>query len=196
MTAKAIKVKGMPSSTMVTAAMAVGAVIYVVAIFLPAQKSISRTRREVLDMQEHILQSDRLSLPIQTSQQRMVSVESFTRRHDAMLPATKSELLRTFGRISEQAKLAGVIVRRFDPKGTIELKSLREARLELSLEGTFPQIMDFLARLEELPHVIWVPNVNVGKVEGSEQTLLAELSLTIFGDLADQSDLMGSQDRY
>jgi hypothetical protein len=48
--------------------------------------------------------------------------------------------------------------------------------------------MDFLSRLEELPHIIWIPNVNLGKVEGSEQTLLAELSLTIFGDLTDQSE--------
>ncbi len=185
---KTIKVNGLPSSTLVTAAMAIGSVVYIVLVFLPAQKAISKVRREVLDKQEHILQADRLTLPIQATQQRMVAVDSFTRRHDAMLPATKGELLRTFSRISEQANLSGVIVRRFDPKGTIELNSLRQAQLEISLEGTFPQIMDFLSRLEELPHLIWVPNVSLGKVEGSEQTLLAELSLTIFGDLADQSE--------
>lgn len=184
--------KGLPSSTLVTLAMAVGAVIYVVAIFIPAQKRISQTRSEVLNLQDHILQSNSLTLPIQTTQERIVAVESFTRRHDSMLPATRGELLRTYGRISEQAKLAGVVVRRFDPKGTTELHSLRQAHLEVSLEGTFPQVMDFLSRLEELPHLIWVSDVNLGKVEGNEQTLLAELSLTIFGELADQSDSNGT----
>jgi Tfp pilus assembly protein PilO len=172
--------------------MAAGAVIYVVAIFIPMQKRISRTRREVLDLQDHVLQSNLLTVPIQNAQQRMQAVESFMHRHDSMLPRTRGDLQRTFGRISEQAKLAGVAVRRFDPKGTTELHSLRQAHLDVSLEGTFPQVMDFLSRLEELPHVIWVTNVNLGKVEGTEQTLLAELSLTIFGDLADQSDSNGS----
>jgi Tfp pilus assembly protein PilO len=186
------KGKGLSSSTLVTLALAAVAVIYVFAIFVPTQKSISRARQEVLDLQEHVLRSDRLTLPIQNVQQKMLAVESFMRRHDSMLPETRGELQRTFGRISEQAKLAGVIVRRFDPKGTTELHSLRQAHLDVSLEGSFPQLMDFLSRLEELPHVIWLTNVNLGKVEGNEQTLLAELSLTIFGDLADQSDSNGS----
>ncbi len=188
MSAVVIKRTGVPRSTMVTAAIAGAAIAYVVVVFLPTQRSISNIRRDILAKQEHILQSDRLTLPTQQAEQKLQAVNAFVQRFDSMLPSTQGELLRTFGRISEQAKLAGVVVRRFDPQGTVDLASLRQAKLEISLEGTFPQILDFIKRIEELPNLIWITNVRLAKIEGSSELLTSELTLTIFGDIDDQTE--------
>ena len=168
-------------------------VCYALFFFLPVQRKINAAQRELQEKQLHIVQASNLQLPMQQSQVQLRHVETYTTRLEERLPSTTADFLKTFSRISEQAKLAGVVVRRFDPLPATKMKSLQQANLEITLEGTFPQLMDFLSRVEELPHVIWASNVSLGKIEGPGGLLLSEITLTIFGNLADQGDFNGQQ---
>jgi len=184
----------LPKSSAVTAALAVGSLCYVLAIFLPAQRTIANLRRELREKQQHVLQSDRLTIPLRQSEEKLNVVEDFTRREKDHLP-NAHELSKSLGLISEQAKLAGAVVRRFDPQPTTSLETLQILPVELSLEGSYLQVFEFVQRLEKLPLAIWVKRMHFGEIEGKPGSLTTELTLTIFGEFAEQADFAGSNVR-
>jgi Tfp pilus assembly protein PilO len=184
----------LPRSSAVTATLALGALCYVLLIFLPAQRSISALRRELREKQQHVLQSDRLTIPMSQSEDKLRVVADFTRREKDHLPSA-NELIKSLGLISEQAKLAGVTVRRFDPQPVTHLETLQVLPVELSLEGTYLQVFELIQRIEKLPLVIWVKRMHVGEIEGKPGSLTTELTLTIFGEFSEQADSAGSNVR-
>lgn len=184
----------LPRSSAVTATLAIATLGYVLLIFLPGQRSLANLRRELRDKQTHVLQSERLSIPMQQSGEKLKLAAEFTRREKDRLPSA-TELTKSLGLISEQAKLAGVAMRRFDPQPASNLETLQLLPVELSLEGNYLQVFEFVQRLEKLPLVVWVKRMHVGEVEGKPGSLTAELSLTIFGEFAEEADSAGSNVR-
>jgi Tfp pilus assembly protein PilO len=187
--------RSLPRSSLVTASVATAALLYILFVFVPGQRSLAQLRREVREKQQHVLQSDRLAVPIQSSEDKLRTIENFAEKQRSQLPSA-AELLKSLGKISEQAKLAGVTLRRVDPQPAVKLETLQQLPVELHLEGDFSQMFDFIQRLEQLPFTIWVRKLRVGENEGKSGALQTELSLTIFGDLADQADSSGVNVRY
>ena len=57
-----------------------------------------------------------------------------------------------------------------------------------TLEGDFAQIFDVLERLESRPHRVWISNLTLSQPAEDGKTLRAEMTLTIFADLAENSE--------
>ena len=51
----------------------------------------------------------------------------------------------------------------------------------------FEQVFDFLHRVETMPHKVGVTNLSLNGASEDAQTLRAEMTLTIFADLAENS---------
>jgi hypothetical protein len=72
---------------------------------------------------------------------------------------------------------------------------LAQQGVTIHLQGSFPQVFDFLRRVEELPATIWVPSLRLTADERGGSTLRGELNLTIFVDRKDSADNSGSSVR-
>jgi Tfp pilus assembly protein PilO len=58
----------------------------------------------------------------------------------------------------------------------------------VSVEGTFEGIFNFVQGLEKLPQTIWLQNVKLQRPGELRGELRCDLTLTILGDLAENSD--------
>lgn len=181
------KVRRLPRSSAVTASLAAASLLYVLLIFLPSQRESRRLRMELRDMQQRVIQSDRLAVPSKQAEDRLRSIEDLTRRAHDTAP-NPSELPKIYAQISEQAKLSGVTLRKFEPQAPVQMALLQQCPVELAVEGEFSQIFDLVRRLEQLPPTIWIPRLRLEQMGEKKGKLQAELSLTIFGDLTDQID--------
>lgn len=172
-------------SWLITGLMASCAVAYVYLVFLPGQRSIRKTRNQLRDRQTQLLQSDRLAVPIRLAEDQLAQIERIAQRwHESAPPA--AELSLVYSQISEQARRAGVGIRRLEPGSPTRLATLEQCPLELTLEGEYAQFADFLERLERLPAPLWIRNLQMQLQQKGEagETLRCELSLTIFADIS------------
>lgn len=176
-----------PHRTLVTALLGAGAIGYLFLIFLPNQRSIVQLRRERNQKQQLILQSTGLSTPLAAAEQRLNATRQCSLDWKKGAP-TRSEIVATYARLAEEAKAAGVTLRRFDPQPAIDRQLIGEHNLLLAWEGTFAQIFDFLRRVEQLPATVWARHMNLTAAGESGETLSGELTLTIFMDLAENTD--------
>ena len=63
-----------------------------------------------------------------------------------------------------------------------------EYPISISAEGTFEGIFNFVHGVEELPQTIWLRDVKVRRAGDLGGSLRCDLTLTIFGDLAEKVD--------
>jgi hypothetical protein len=98
----------------VTAAVAVAAVAYVLLVFLPFQKSIADLRQQLHDKHLQIMQSDQLLLPLSGEAERLAEIRQHTGEWEQHAPGPQ-ELAAFFARLSEQASRADVPLLKFEP---------------------------------------------------------------------------------
>jgi Tfp pilus assembly protein PilO len=172
-------------SWLITGLMASCAVAYVYLVFLPGQRSIRHTRNLLRDRQTQLLQSDRLAVPIKLAEDQLMQIHRIADRWQRNTPPSE-ELSLVYSQISEQARRAGVAIRRLEPGAPRRLTTIEQCQLELTLEGEYVSFVDFLSRLENLPPTIWVRNLQMQLQEKGEagETLRCELSLTVFADIS------------
>ena len=176
-----------PHTVFVTGGLGACAIAYLVFIFVPGQHAVTKLRREMNEKQQHILQSSSLTTPLIHSQARLEATEKCSAEWRAAAPS-RSEIVAIYARLAEEAKAAGVSIQRFDPLAATDLKLVGQHNLALEWQGNFAQFFDFLARLEKLPPTIWVRQMHLNAAGEESETLQGELTLTIFVDLADNSD--------
>ena len=148
---------------------------------------IVKLRRERNEKQQLILQSTILSSPLAGAEARLEATRQCALAWKQDAPA-RHETVATYARLAEEAKAAGVTLRRFDPLPSVDRKLVGEHNLQLAWEGSFTQIFDFLRRVEQLPPTIWLRQMNLSSANDGGKTLTGELTLTIFMDLAENAD--------
>src|SRR5688572_10208587 len=139
---------------LVTLSAAGAIVLYVTCFFLPSQKSITALRKQIAEKQQIILTTN-------LQAQSLAQVESDLERTNKVVLQWREtspndphvgELL---GKLALLAKQSGVRVDRLSPQETVPMSALRQHPLMLDVDGSFVQLIDFLARLESLPETIW-----------------------------------------
>jgi Tfp pilus assembly protein PilO len=188
MKAHYLTIAGRPvKSWMVTSLLALAAVGYVVFVFLPGQRSIAQIRSEIDEKRQHVLQSQQLGAPIRQAELRLASTREFTADWRANAPRPR-DLVGVYAQLAEQAKAAGVRVKRLDPQQAVQHQVLGEHPLVVSLEGPFASVFDFVRRVEQMPETIWIRDLRLARSEGGSETLTVEMTLTIFTDRSEIAD--------
>lgn len=183
-----ITIAGFPvRSWMVTAFLAAASVAYVALIFVPSQRSIRGLRLELGEKQQHVLQSDRLTAPIRQAELRLASTREYSTTWSQSAPRP-TDLVNVYAQLTDAAKGAGVEVQRIDPQPAIELQTIGQHPVSINLSGQFPQVFDFVRRIESLPQTIWIRDLRIARSSGDSETLQIELSLTIFSDRTQNAD--------
>lgn len=183
-----LTVAGRPvKSWMVTAILAAASVGYVLLVFVPGQRTISQLRSELDEKQQHVLQAQRLGGPIRQAEIRLASTREYSTEWLAAAPRP-TQLVGSYARLAEEAKAAGVQVKRLDPQPAVDRQLISEHPVVITFDGQFAQIFDFVRRLEQLPQTIWIRDMRMARGDGESESLQAELTLTIFSDRSEIAD--------
>ncbi|QDU28782.1 Pilus assembly protein, PilO [Anatilimnocola aggregata] len=182
---KTTSARSLPSWA-VTGLVAALAVLYTLFIFLPTQRNATKLRSKKYELMQYVSNQTKMSDKIEKALQRQRDIEVTTTNWLQQAPRA-GDVGRNLSAITQHARGAGVIIQRFDPQPMVPLKVVAQQSISVALEGNFQQVFDFLERVETMPHRVWITNLTVSSASEDAQTLRAEMTLTIFADLAENS---------
>lgn len=172
---------------MVTLGIALAAVAYAVFVFLPFQRGIANLSRQLKEKRLHVVQADQIILPLARERKRLAGIHEHTQRWQQQAPDPQ-QLAAFYARLSEQARQTDVQLVKFEPQPPKPLQSLRQYSVVMSIHGDFPQLYEFLSRLEQLPQTVWPTHLRLAQPDAGNASLTCDLTLTFFGDLAGSAD--------
>lgn len=167
-------------------AIAAGSMVFLV--FLPRQRAIADLRRQIQDRKRYILESQSVEASIVTMEKDLADACSYIERRAKQAPAD-GDLDTVFGSIADEAKNAGVLTHCFQPQPDDNSETaIKRMRATLVTEGTFHQLFDFMARLEQLPRAFWIEELQLHHTDEDNDRLTCEMGLAIFADNRGNSD--------
>lgn len=172
---------------LVTGLVAALAVLYTIFVFLPAQRKVAALQVKKGELMQYVANRTKIGDQIEQANQRHQQALRMTAAWQEHAPEA-TELGRMLSSITQHARQAEVTLQRFDPQPQQPLKSLIQQPISVALEGSFAQVFDFLHRIESLPHRVWISNLTLSVSSEDGETLRAEMTLTIFADLAENSE--------
>ena len=129
--------------------------------FIPTAAAIRQQREEIRTRQEFITQSTYMPQILADTQKQIDRANEYSARWHARL-ATPSRLPALLGRITKQADLAGT--------------------------SSFAQVGGMLARLEQMPDLIWVDEMRLSEAREDSENVQCELRLIVFAGNSEKSD--------
>ncbi len=185
MTKKTTSNRSLPS-WLVTGVVATMAVLYTLLVFLPTQRKTAALKSKKYELMQYVANRLKTHEKIEQARQRQAQVEQVSLAWQKNAPDV-GEVGRVLSSITLHARKAGVTLQKFDPEPQVPLQTVVQQPITVALEGDFEEIFDFLHRLETLPHRVWISNFTLSPSSEDAQTLRAEMTLTIFADLAENS---------
>lgn len=176
-----------PKSWILTALISGTALAYAVFVFLPTQKSIASIRTELAEQRNEVLKLGALESEIVDLEQRIAAVRLTIDTWHEHAP-TPQQTATFIGVVSQLAQQAGAKVERITPRSVVKMSALRQYPSDLTVDGNFVQIADFLRLLEERPETIWITRLNLSASGEAGENVRCELSFTVFADNPDDSD--------
>lgn len=173
-------------SWLVTAVVATLAVLYTLFVFLPTQRKTAALKSKKYELMQYVANRLKTHEKIEQARARQTQIELVSLDWSRNAPSL-GEMGRMLSSITQQARQAGVTLQKFDPEPQVKLQTVAQQPIAVSLEGDFAQVFDFLQRLESLPHRVWITNLTLSPATEDAQTLRAEMTLTIFADLDENS---------
>ena len=171
----------------VTIALCAGVVGYAFFVFLPTQRSISALQSELETHQSYIAQQQLATATLASLEEELRETREFTHQWREHAPdlRRRSPLNAT---VAKCAANAGVDIVQLNPQAPETLAHLARVPISLTCEGKFEQIFDFLGELEQLPHVIWVEDMQLAKLDDVSDSIRCELDLVVFADKRENSN--------
>ncbi|MBC8356505.1 MAG: type 4a pilus biogenesis protein PilO [Planctomycetes bacterium] len=176
-----------PKSWVLTVGISAAAMVYAFFVFLPTQKSIASVRSELAVRRSEVLELGSLESEIVGLERRVGVVRETIGAWQSNSP-TEQETGTFIGIVSQLAQQAGARVERITPRSTVNMAVLAQHPADVSVEGDFIQIANFLHRLERRPETIWITRLNLTASGESGASVRCELSFTVFADNPGDSD--------
>jgi Tfp pilus assembly protein PilO len=185
MTKKSTPNRSLPS-WLVTGVVATMAVLYTLFVFLPTQRKTATLKSKKYELMQYVANRLKTNEKIDQARLRQAQVEQVSVAWRQNTPDV-GEVGRVLSNINVHARKSGVTLQKFDPEPQVHLQTIAQQPIAVALEGDFEEIFDFLHRLETLPHRVWISNLTLSPSSEDGQTLRAEMTLTIFADLDENS---------
>ena len=165
-----------------------GAVLtYAFFVFLPTQKSIRQLDGEMRQKQTEVYQAEQLMATTVKTQRELAETKDFIGKWRDKAPGAK-KLTGLFAQVTQGARESGVKTVRFDPQAQQRYETIDKLPLEMEVRGAFPQVFDFVRRLEDLEAPIWVEEVSLEPVSENSEDLQCELKMAVLAARTDISD--------
>jgi Tfp pilus assembly protein PilO len=174
-------------SWLITLALGAAALVYLFCVFLPTARAIHRTREEIRVQQEFIAQATFLPAALADAQKQLDAARVYAAswRNRLTAPSRLPELL---GRLTRQSDLAGSSTTRFEPQKPRDCEYLRTVPIKFIARGSYAQAAGLLARLEQLPELIWVDELRMTTASEAAKTVQIDLNLTVFAGNSEKSE--------
>ncbi len=176
-----------PKSWILTVAISGAALTYAFFVFIPMQKSIAEVRKQLTQQRSEVLELGKLESEVIRLERRIEAVRTTIDTWHEHAP-TEQETATFIGVVSQLAQQAGARVERISPRTAVAMSTLRQHPADLTVEGDFAQIAEFLHQLEQRPETIWITRLNLIASGETGANVLCELSFTVFADNPDNSD--------
>jgi len=173
-------------SWMITAAVAAGALAYAWFLFLPGQAAIGEMRTEIQNKSDYLLTSQNLPGQIGDTNRRLAEVKEYLTKCRRQIPS-EGRLETVVRDITRAARDAGVRIAKLEPQAKVPLEKLTQMPVIVGVQGKFPQIHRWLARVESLDAAIWVDDMRLNVAGGNGESLECEVKITVFADRAEIS---------
>jgi len=168
--------------------LALAVVCSVCSLILPRQQAIADLRQQLDEREQYIQKSEHLDAQITEMENDLAAALAYVKERASQTPVD-GDLDIVFGSIADEAKNSGVVTSRFQPHPEDATEAaVKRMTVTLVTEGTFQQLLDFLARLERLPLTFWIDTMQLQKVDDESDRLSCEMSLVIFADNRGNSD--------
>jgi Tfp pilus assembly protein PilO len=181
------------NSLIVTIPLVAVAIAWVFLVFLPIHKAIGRLQEQSRDMQQYREQSYARLPVLKRTGRGLADIRRTIARWNDTTPS-RHELTVLLGKLTALARSAGLQITRFDPEPVVAHDRLGQAPLSMRVTGPFASVFGFLAKVESLPRIIWVDDLEIEKPEKTGENVSCSLRLSIFVDKSDISDQRNDSD--
>ena len=169
----------------ITLALAVAGMGYLYFVFLPAKEEIRQLHQQLRSQQDQVIATQPMKISIYETQEEIDQLREYVAGNHQTHAADAASAL---AEISDQVQLAGLHSVNFDPQTTTTYRTLRKTPLVLGTEGSFSQIFQFLAHVEQLGARIWLEEFRIESPSEVGKPLSSEITLAIFAFNPDSSD--------
>jgi Tfp pilus assembly protein PilO len=174
-------------SWLLTLPMAGIAAAFVLLIFLPGQRRIQALRAEMREKQDFVIAAGQMAARLHSAKAELA--ETYKYNDQWRDRATSSAgITALYGQIAQLAQASGVTTTRFAPATPTEIEHLRRVPLSVICHGSFRQIQQFLAALEERPRRVWLDDLKLDAAEEHGGSVRCEITLAAFVDNSEKSD--------
>lgn len=176
-----------PKSWVLTVLISGSALAYALFVFLPTQKSIASIRSELAEQRADVLELGTLENEIVGLERRIAATRETIDTWREHAP-TEQETATFIGVVTQLAQQANARMDRITPRSAVKMAALQQHPADLTVEGGFVQIADFLRMLELRPETIWVNRLNLTASGEAGVNVRCEVNFTVFADNPDNSD--------
>jgi Tfp pilus assembly protein PilO len=176
-----------PPGWLVTGGMASIALAYLFLAYLPSQKAMRTMRQQLEEKQNFILEADKKFVSAVSNRQELDAARQYVKQWQLAAPDLQ-QADRLQSQVSQKASLAGVRVLKLQAQQSKPHGLIAEYPILVSVEGNFSGIFNFFHGVEELPQTVWLQDVKLLRPGELKGDLRCDLTLTILGDLAENSD--------
>ncbi len=170
----------LPKSSTPILLLALGMVVaYALFVYLPLSRSIASAQDSLQLKRSLVLQEASLVAQIERYENELADVQQYTQRWQEV-PNPNFHLSQMLGEISQQAKLSGADALRLEPGQLTMMETMQRIPVRLGCTGTFQEIHDLVSRIEELPHQIWVQQIELAPKDDLQKLLNCEIEFEAF----------------
>ncbi len=174
-------------SWLVTLALGAAALVYLYCVFLPTSRKIRQMRDQIRTQNEFIGHATFLPAALADTQKQLDAASRYTAHWHSHL-ASPGHLGDLLARLTKQADLAGTSTTRFEPQKSRDREYLSTMPIKFDARGSFSQAAALLARLEQLPELIWVEELKIAPASEATKNVQIDLSLTVFAGNSEKSE--------
>ncbi len=182
-----MRIKVRRGSWAVTLLLAAAATAYYLLWFLPNRQALAGLKGELQTARQFVAQSQTLPAAIRFVENELDETRRYSKQWRDRA-GDEGQLARLLGEISQSAEAAGVKTTRFDPEPPVPLGQFAQVSAVLACTGTFPQAFELVRRLENLPKVIWIQDLQMKRASETGQDVQCEVKLAIFISNSENSD--------
>ncbi|MCA9269577.1 MAG: type 4a pilus biogenesis protein PilO [Planctomycetales bacterium] len=164
-----------------------GAIAYMAGVYWPRHKANIALREEIQTQQDYIRQCAPNQQALAALQQDLNEAASFSDAWRHKAPPAKHPA-PAISALTRCAGDAGVRTLQFTPRTAEPMAVVAKVPVSLVCAGTLPQVVDLLARIEDLAQTVWVDHLHVTAPEQGEEQIQCELELVVFADNQSNSD--------
>lgn len=170
-----------------TASLAVGAVLYAVLIFLPGQAKLSELRNKLRQQQEFVVASERLRSTIMTTESCISEISNYCNRWQPDHRVTQ-QLPEVLADVTDAADREGVTVISLTPGSREPLRTIERIPITLTVDGPWDGMLRFLQEVDQLPMLHWIDSLKLSPQPRTADRVSCTFQLVIFAGFSSNSD--------